>query len=57
MELSWDHPNPHTLEVRVEDDHIDLMRHTNNVVYLQWLERVAWSHSQSLGLGPEQYEA
>ncbi len=55
--LNWDHPNPHTLEVGVEDCHIDVMRHTNNVVYLQWLEAVAWSHSQSLGLGPAEYEA
>lgn len=55
--LNWDYPNPHTLAVRVEDGHIDVMRHTNNVVYLQWLEAVAWSHSQSLGLGPAEYEA
>ena len=57
MEPNWDYPNPHTMAVRVEDGHIDLMRHTNNIVYLQWLEAVAWSHSQSLGLGPAEYEA
>ena len=27
------------------------------MVYLQWLEAVAWSHSQALGLGPAEYEA
>ena len=36
---------------------IDLMRHTNNVVYLQWLEELAWAHSSALGLGPAEYEA
>lgn len=55
--LDWDRPSPHTLQVQVEDGHIDLMRHTNNVVYLGWLEQVAWAHSQALGLGPQDYEA
>ncbi|PQA48946.1 acyl-CoA thioesterase [Amnimonas aquatica] len=55
--LAWDHPDPHILRVSVSDEHIDVMRHTNNVVYLQWLEAVAWSHSQHLGLGPAEYEA
>ncbi|RZI85623.1 MAG: acyl-CoA thioesterase [Rubrivivax sp.] len=54
---AWDHERPHILPVSVEDAHIDLMRHTNNVVYLQWLEDVAWAHSAALGLGPEQYQA
>lgn len=55
--LRWDYPDPHTLTVEVGPGHIDVMRHTNNVVYLQWLEQVAWSHSQALGLGPAEYEA
>lgn len=55
--LNWDLPDPHTLNVTVQAQHIDLMRHTNNVVYLQWLEELAWSHSSALGLGPAQYEA
>jgi acyl-CoA thioester hydrolase len=55
--IHWDRPNPHVLNVSVQDQHIDLMRHTNNVVYLQWLEDVAWAHSIALGLGPAQYEA
>jgi acyl-CoA thioester hydrolase len=54
---SWDHVGPHLLRVHVQDADIDLMRHTNNVVYLQWLEDVAWAHSLALGLGPEQYES
>ena len=56
-DLPWDRPQPHTLDVVVSPAHIDLMRHTNNVVYLQWLEDVAWAHSADLGLGPAQYEA
>jgi acyl-CoA thioester hydrolase len=36
---------------------LDGFRHVNNVVYLQWLERVAWAHSEALGLGFSAYEA
>ena len=32
------------------------MGHTNNVVYLKWLEQVAWGHSNALGLGWAVYE-
>jgi acyl-CoA thioester hydrolase len=56
-QLNWDHPDPHLIHVTVQDQHIDLMRHTNNVVYLQWLEELAWAHSIALGLGPAEYEA
>jgi acyl-CoA thioester hydrolase len=56
-ELTWDAPSPFTLDVVVTAAHIDLMQHTNNVVYLQWLEDVAWAHSQQLGLGPAEYAA
>ncbi len=57
MSIKWDAPNPHTLNITVQEQHIDVMRHTNNVVYLQWLEDIAWAHSTELGLGPEQYTA
>jgi len=55
--IAWDHPAPFTLPLRVQGEHIDLMGHVNNVVYLKWLEDVAWAHSVALGLGPAQYEA
>ncbi|MFT3858520.1 MAG: acyl-CoA thioesterase [Aquabacterium sp.] len=55
--IDWDLPTPFTLDVTVQESHIDLMRHTNNVVYLQWLEDIAWAHSVALGLGPKEYEA
>lgn len=53
----WDLPDPHTLTVAVRPEHIDLLQHTNNVVYLQWLLDVAWAHSTALGLGPDRYTA
>jgi acyl-CoA thioester hydrolase len=53
----WDHPQPHLHTVAVLPAHIDVMQHTNNVVYLQWLEDIAWAHSQALGLGPQEYRA
>lgn len=46
----WDHPNPHVLAMTVGADSIDLMGHANNVEYLRWLERIAWDHSNVLGL-------
>jgi acyl-CoA thioester hydrolase len=53
---AWDVQDPYIERVTVLPEHIDRFGHTNNVVYLSWLERVAWSHSQSLGLGFEDYE-
>ncbi len=55
-ELSWevDQPFVQALTVRTED--LDRFGHTNNVVYLSWLERVAWAHTQFLGLDFSDYE-
>ena len=39
--IAWDAPSPHVLPLTVREEHIDLMRHVNNVHYLQWLEDVA----------------
>lgn len=55
-DIAWDFPHPHVLNVVVQPAHIDVMRHTNNVVYLQWLEDVAWDHSRHLGLDEAAYE-
>lgn len=55
-EIAWDFPDPHILKVRVQAGDIDLMRHTNNVVYLRWLEGIAWDHSRHLGLDEAAYE-
>jgi acyl-CoA thioester hydrolase len=51
----WDHPQPFLRHLRVGPAHIDLMQHTNNVNYLQWLEDTAWAHSCALGLSPAEY--
>ena len=53
--IAWDAPGPHLLDIRVSEREIDLMQHTNNVHYLQWLENVAWDHSVHLGLAPADY--
>lgn len=54
--LAWDVPTPHIETVLVGPEHLDAFGHTNNVVYLQWLERVAWSHSTALGLDWAAYQ-
>ncbi|MGB8327218.1 MAG: acyl-CoA thioesterase [Steroidobacteraceae bacterium] len=46
----WDLPAPHVVEIDVEPGNIDEYGHVNNAVYLQWLDRAAWSHSASLGI-------
>lgn len=53
--VKWDVAAPYVEKVTVEAQHIDEFGHTNNVVYLQWLERVAWAHSNSLGLSMDDY--
>lgn len=55
-DTTWDFPDPHLLRVRVLPEHIDVMQHTNNVVYLRWLEDIAWDHSRHLGLDEAAYE-
>jgi acyl-CoA thioester hydrolase len=52
---AWDAPRPHVLPVDVTEAHIDLMRHVNNVHYLQWLENVAWDHSVELDMRQDDY--
>lgn len=54
--ITWDFPDPHVLKVQVQPSHIDIMQHTNNVVYLQWLEDAAWDHSRHLGLDEAAYQ-
>lgn len=54
-ELRWEVANPFVEPVIVRAEDTDVMGHTNNVVYLGWLERVAWHHSQALGMTIERY--
>ncbi len=55
MTVNWDVAAPFVESVTVMPEDIDEFAHTNNVVYLRWLERVAWNHSVSLGLSMEDY--
>lgn len=52
----WDVDRPYTQRVTVGPEHLDAFGHTNNVMYLSWLEQVAWAHSLSLGLDFAAYE-
>jgi acyl-CoA thioester hydrolase len=51
----WDLPGPYRLMVSPQAADIDGLNHTNNAVYVQWCERVAWAHSEALGLSLDDY--
>ena len=53
--MNWDRPDPFTLELTVQPEDIDGLGHANNAVYVSWLERCAWRHSQRLGLDLAEY--
>ena len=54
---AWDLSTPFVIEHTVAADDIDGLEHTNNAVYVQWCEQAAWSHSEALGIGLEDYRA
>ena len=54
-QLDWDYPNPFTVSVKVSDKDIDQLGHTNNQVYLDWMMKAAYGHSESLGLSVNDY--
>lgn len=54
--LMWDAAAVFACPVTVAATDCDRFGHTNNVIYLSWLERVAWAHSESLNLGFADYE-
>ncbi|QIO05571.1 acyl-CoA thioesterase [Acinetobacter shaoyimingii] len=43
------------LKIKVSPEHIDVLGHVNNVVYVSWMQDVATAHIESLGLGIKQY--
>lgn len=53
--MDWDHPQAFTLPVTPRANDIDGLNHTNNAVYVQWCEKVAWAHSEALGLSLADY--
>ena len=51
----WDFPDPYVLRTSVDPGDIDGLYHTNNAVYVDWCQKVAWAHSVALGLDLERY--
>lgn len=43
------------LKIQVQPQHIDVLGHVNNVIYIQWMQDVAAAHIEILGLGLTQY--
>ncbi|MBD8493166.1 acyl-CoA thioesterase [Pseudomonas syringae] len=53
--MVWDLATPFIIDLNVTADDIDGLGHANNAVYVTWLERSAWRHSQQLGLDLSEY--
>lgn len=53
--MSWELSNPFVIDIQVTAEDIDGLGHANNAVYVSWLERCAWRHSQFLGLDLAEY--
>ena len=45
------------LKLTVQPEHIDVLGHVNNVVYVSWMQDVATAHIEQLGLGLKEYIA
>ncbi|MDM1760470.1 thioesterase family protein [Acinetobacter sp. 251-1] len=43
------------LKLTVQPEHIDILGHVNNVVYVAWMQEVATAHIEALGLGVKDY--
>ncbi len=56
IELNWPVSQPFISTITVVEAHLDEFGHTNNVVYLGWLQDVAWAHSRHLGFGMDEYQ-
>ncbi|WP_434681065.1 acyl-CoA thioesterase [Pseudomonas sp. R1-18] len=53
--MVWDLATPFVIDLVVGAEDIDGLGHANNAVYVTWLERCAWRHSQQLGLDLTEY--
>lgn len=49
-EIHWDLANPFLMHITVQAAETDRLGHTNNQVYLKWLEQISWQHIESLGM-------
>ena len=54
-QVIWDYPNPFTVSIKVSNNEIDQLGHANNQVYLDWMMKAAYEHSESLGLSVNDY--
>ncbi|WP_100656837.1 acyl-CoA thioesterase [Alteromonas flava] len=52
----WQLPNPFIELWQVPPEVIDHYGHVNNVAYISQIEKLAWAHSNALGLSIEQYQ-
>lgn len=43
------------LKIQVQAEHIDVLGHVNNVVYVKWMQDVATAHIAHIGLGIQEY--
>jgi len=55
-EIQWDLPNPFIHHITVQKDETDRLGHTNNQVYLKWLEAISWEHIATLGMDWDMHE-
>lgn len=53
----WDIDVPFFIEIAVEQADIDRLEHVNNSVYLKYMERAAWAHTEALGLDWATYQS
>ncbi|MBT0587439.1 acyl-CoA thioesterase [Alteromonas oceanisediminis] len=56
-ELVWPLPQPFVADWEIQADVIDHYGHVNNVAYIVQLEKLAWLHSNALGLSIDQYRS
>jgi len=54
--LPWMFESPFIKTWRIDHTHIDHYKHVNNVAYLAQAEKLAWSHSNALGLHFADYQ-
>lgn len=44
------------MPLTVHAEYLDDFGHVNNIIYLQWMQDVAWAHSAALGLDLQAYQ-
>ncbi len=54
--LAWQQDLPFLDIWHIEQKHIDHYEHVNNVAYVSQLEKLAWQHSNYLGLSMQEYK-